>query len=221
MGLTMGRPRASIEPDRFVACGTPRQWHAERKRRDTRALRFEARTYVDAYLHPFIAARKQDTKSLFSNIEQRALPVLFHVSGIDVHLIAAGELYAGTKELLLSPISEDAILLESSVASALDKDQIAGGGASAIHDVCDIRVQTTCAVMRTEFLALRANGANLSNFLFLKTPLCDFLLYLVMLEAFQACRHACECGRVCDSLPVLPRTTGPPERIQWRTRRLY
>lgn len=200
--IRLALARANIEPDRFLA-GGPAGRGTQSAGDMTLELYavfsegFQARTYVDAYLQPFIAALKLDSKAPFSNIEENGLSVLFHVSGVDVRLFAAGELYAGAKELLLPPSTDaNTVLLSASPSNAPEKPEIAGGGANAILSVREVHVQTTCAVMRTEFLAMqprmykdmvRVARKWRDSLKYTRTDSvpCDLLLELVMLEAFQ------------------------------------
>lgn len=187
--------RADIVPDRFLIGGAAgRGTHVgDDVTLDLYAVfsdGFEPQRYLDAHIRPFIAALSGDAAS-FVAIEERGLAAIFSVRGFDVRLFAAGDLYAGAKELLLdNDANGDAIHFDEKPAAD------GGGGANAFLNTRDVHIQTTCAVMRTDFLAAQPRmykdmvrvarkWRDSQTFSRAEHEPPHLLLELLMLEAFQ------------------------------------
>lgn len=137
---------------------------------------FHPADYFDAHLKPMLNALTQ-AKSRFGNVHESGLAVCFMLENVSVTLFAAGRLYAGPKELLVPR-------LKASASNGLSPD------VTALH------VETTCAVLRVQFLAAQSSlfhdmvrvakhWRNACKFMSSADRPGDYLLELLMLEAVQ------------------------------------
>lgn len=153
---------------------------------------FDAPNYVESYLEPMFSALGGVTdRNPFTNIEKDGLSINFSSAGISVRLFAAGVLYGGAKDLLLPEIP-DAISEEERPK----KKKGSGGTGTGLMKPRDVHVQTSCAVVRAEFLAgqppmfkdmvrVGKKWKDSCDFESKANAPGDYLLELVMLEAFQ------------------------------------
>lgn len=181
--------RAGLKPDRVIAGGA---YGKQTLSRSENALdifavfeeQFQATNYLDAHLKPMMSALTVGERVPFVNVEERGLAVNFTVEGIKCRLMAAGVLQGGPKDLLLDFKPRDARAIN-------------GAQPCLSTEAREIHIETTCAVARMEFIRMQPpvykdmvrvakKWRDSSEFTTAAEAPGDYLMELVMLEAFQS-----------------------------------
>lgn len=143
---------------------------------------FEPDNYFEVYLKPILAALK--SASVFSDLKENGLAVVFNKDGIEVRILAAGVLYGGPKDLLL-PLKENEKQSGELLPDVLRGQQIAR----------EVHVETTCGVLRSQIIAIQSpmyhdmvraakKWRSTCDFMSAADTPGDYLIELLMLEAF-------------------------------------
>lgn len=173
---------------------------------------FDPARYLDAHLKPVFDALVQSKGSPFVDVEDKGLAVHFIVDDVECRVFAAGVLNGGPKDLLLPapsvlpPSSSSTSLMSdpsgSSSAIEFAPNGYGKGGASYITaDERAVHIETTCALHRIDLIRLQCplfkdmarvakKWRSSCNFMRRSDAPGDYLIELLMLEAYHGAAHA-------------------------------